>query len=223
MEATPMWVLENMMRPQGRRLPKRPPVVKPGDTECETCKKEMTWQESEWEGGKRYCKICCPPKSWQTRVGFNPFPVVRDSRLPAVYGGMPVHSALEDCKGNLDNHEYQFWIGHRNPDYVSAMCRCCRAEASNQGARIVHKKLVTHGKTGDSCMRILCNVYKRMRAEKSCVVCLTTTKETNWGIPMCSKPSCKQAWMFSRHSHFHLFEKMLDKVKGVFGEDSQGE
>jgi hypothetical protein len=125
------------------------------------------------------------------------FPVVRSSRIV----DMPV-------RGNLDDTEYQFWIGRHLAYVTAAMCRACGEQTNCKAERAEHKE-----KKEPKCTILLVSAYKELSAKGTCVVCREKTTNRRWGLPICSH-KCIETYKFDwERKYIPLELALMNAVK----------
>lgn len=171
MSTVPLYVLRNIAYPSGRRYPKLKKWVKPEDV-CFKCEKEIKNGRSWIDGKGPLCGECARP----LRI----VPIVP-----------PRHNIVDmPVRGNLDDTEYQFWIGRQLAYVTAAMCRACGEETNCKAERMEHKD-----KKDPKCTILIVHAYKELASKGACVVCRQKTTTTRWGIPICSH-KCIETYKF---------------------------
>jgi hypothetical protein len=103
------------------------------------------------------------------------------------FGYPHVEIREQTCRaGNLDNAQYQYFLGHPIGTSDFAQCRVCLA-------LVGHKERGEHSKE-HGCFKTMCMIVKELATDE-CVVCLKWTAKSRWGLPLCSV-TCQELWKF---------------------------
>jgi hypothetical protein len=95
---------------------------------------------------------------------------------------LDVHGRL----GNLENQQYQFFLGHPMATSPFSQCRVC-LEVVKNGERKDHAKTL-------GCFKIMTRVLKAVPRDE-CVICGKTTTKNRWDVPLCGA-YCEELWKF---------------------------
>lgn len=208
----PKWLVYNtLFNHGGGRLPKRIVWVNPENL-CKDCDEEM-------KGGTKHliaigegyrCHPCWLKRSaaerdkwvdqWRKPRNDGPRYVDKDLPLRSIDG----HSDA----GNLTNWLYRFWVGTKFESGKFSMCRCCRKTIYDEKERENHNDAYS-----PSCYKRLTDAYRKMLADKFCVVCHAFTNRQEYGVPLC-KDYCVSQWKFSQDSKWTLLEGALRMTGG---------
>ena len=157
----PNWLLLHVSQPTGRRMP---PLKK--------------WHEGLYYGG---------PTNRDRRGNYVPYiwpaPEVKEAPQAAAPKSYK-HMGVGNWKtGNLQENEYPFWVGEKEPLGTWARCRWCGESqvASTRESRWAHQK-------EDHCTKNLRLVYKLALQPSNmlCVQCGNSCSRARWGMPLCS-------------------------------------
>ena len=88
--------------------------------------------------------------------------------------------------GNLENAQYQFFLGHPMATSGFSQCRVC-LEGVKLGERRDHSKTL-------GCCKIMTKVLKQVPRD-DCVICGAFTTKECWDVPLCST-YCEELWKF---------------------------
>lgn len=106
--------------------------------------------------------------------------------------GCGVKVKVDASGGNLNNTEYQFYVGQK---WVMASYRCCRA---CRRSLYTLKEQLDHAATtygNQSCAKWVVEAIKILGRRHECVICGTNTIKRFWGVPLCSV-ACLHDWKF---------------------------
>jgi hypothetical protein len=117
------------------------------------------------------------------------------------HGGVRHFQPVTRPDGNLNESEYQFFVGMKWPDSNMAVCRCCNKNFYTKEERQSHfktKSLMLTSQAGyePSCAIKIIAIMQLLQKDNNCVVCDTHTLSRKWGFPLCSR-DCMVAWMFT--------------------------
>lgn len=133
-------------------------------------------------------------------------PTAQDIRnLPAAYQRVarqyPKTQKPTRSEGNLLNPDYRFFLGAKEPSSYYSRCRACRIVLIGHTERVKHMQRY-------KCTNWLVQSYKVLNLipgalvviptinKRECVACGAITADTSWGVPLCTKASCQEIWMF---------------------------
>ena len=102
----------------------------------------------------------------------------------------------QELKGNLKNHEYEYFSGIDSDTATYSVCRWCRSGFNSMKDR---KKHIVEGKKrpypGESCTVKLRRAYQVLSSRGVCISCQQRTYKRHFGVPLCST-KCKNRFKF---------------------------
>jgi hypothetical protein len=113
----------------------------------------------------------------------------------------PMHQWKEG--NNLPQGEYRFWEGSHWLESDYARCRAC-GSIVREGVEARKRHMEKEG-----CTTLLVRAYAQMLKDRACAVCDKHTKQSMWGVPLCSK-DCVERWKGNNpHSLGHILSRLL--------------
>lgn len=160
--AMPLWILRSITQPYGSRLPKVQLLAKPKTNGSRYL--PMIYQgDDDWNGG-------------------NTIWTANDREI--------VNGKVVD--GNLENQEYEFFMGSAWADAQRAVCRFCGETMWVKALRKEH-----FAKT--DCSQNIKKIAALLRRDKKCVICDTGSNRTIYGLPIC-KVECLAKFKFAQRT-----------------------
>lgn len=105
----------------------------------------------------------------------------------------PWDDVEDELEGNLDQAQYQFYVGSASKTTGWSMCRYCRKTFYKEQDRRKHFR---EDKGNDACSVRTIAIMLMLVKDMKCVVCDSSTKHTKWGFPICLNVDCFKRWMF---------------------------
>lgn len=134
----------------------------------------------------------------------------RPAKAIVVYKGFGA-GAVSAYEGNLETHEYQFFIGRPWLGSNWATCRACKQDLFTVEARKAHFK--NHrDPSGTSCAVKIVAAMVLLQKDQACVMCDQRTTKVRWGFPICSD-RCLDDWKFSTVVNQAFNHAMLEAAR----------
>lgn len=202
----PLWVLRNVAKSSGARLPKLKEWKEPEC--CTKCGDEALLYRIMIPGTGILCRACHIRHMQMTSQRSLP-------RVPQYQRNYPWKDREEIAGkvklGNLGDAEYRFWIGSELSIGTAGICRACGFLAVCKQEREEHKL-----KHEPACTVQLVGAYKRLLTKGKCLFCNTVTIKQRWGVPLCGM-GCIQGFMFNRYRNYTELDLELMKVRNSGG------
>lgn len=151
-------------------------------------------RSSDWAAGKEWdfeTRQWLYPAERARLVAARANPTRRDggrhSKPPAV--------TIQD--GNLPRALYAHWRGVVFKQAVYSECRFCGQSCLSERDREEHSKLLEGSPVGYSHAKLCQFAAKLLLGRKQCVVCSISTSGSKWGVPLCLRQACYDAWQFA--------------------------
>lgn len=210
-EMPPLKLLVRMYKNAGERLAKRPdkpPYYTPSSTYTPTTfQGRKLWNDrGEWIGSR-------PPRN-ESYFSRDVFREELDTSPPprtitvlgnvVVVGGQRPKRGANFPGGNLQKHDYLYWIGERVVASAEATCRVCHKFAFGSGERKRHFEF------GD-CGRIMVEAAKRFQANKDkfCACgCGKPPGVTCWGLGF-KEEACEELFAFEELAISPLLKRLI--------------
>jgi hypothetical protein len=93
----------------------------------------------------------------------------------------------QDLLGNLSNEAYKFFKGSMIRESNYFQCRGCLNIEYVKERKALHMR---------ECRALMQAIEERIKRDKVCVICNTSTTRETWRIPLCSE-ACIVKWRFS--------------------------
>jgi hypothetical protein len=243
-EKVPLWVVQNTFATFGNRMPPMGDTLPKDMKVCATCLREL-YKPIDWNWcrDRYFCNACIKDarkeeeKEWEEEAqerrrsygddghGYGRETYLRGlphSRgefqiIPRVDSGVRAvpRSEAEVPLGNLEESEYQYWIGclevtlPSNIISARATCRACGCVTHGRLGREQHKIESQQFYTQKfSCMKVIADAIRTLVTHHNCFVCKNYTLKKHYGVPICS-PNCHKLWRFAEHMDYPELDQAI--------------